>query len=125
MTRNIGTLHTLTAQSVGGLGYVSSADQTGYNVTRVSCVINRTAATSSPSAVLVYQNKDAASGLYYNVVSSGAVTSSNVPTPLFFGAGVTSGANVGNPFPVAATWRTQVWFSGTGTFTGTVGCTVQ
>lgn len=126
VTRDTGALKTFTAQ---GAATVSSADQTGFNVSRVVCVYNQTATSGSPSVTFNIQNKDKASGLYYTLVTSAAVSSvtSNAPSFIAAGAGIATTSNVSANVPIAALWRTQVIVAGssTPTVTGTVGCAVQ
>src|SRR4051812_22207701 len=69
MTRELGLLKTLTAQ---GAATLTTADQSGFNVSRVVCVFNQSAHTGTPSTTVTIQNKDAASGLYYTVLTSAA-----------------------------------------------------
>ena len=123
MTRDAGALITLTAR---GAGTVNSVDQTGFNVTRIICVLNQSSHTGTPSTTFVIQNKDKASGLYYNLLTSAATTADNTPQFIFVGPDVTATANVSAVAPIARTWRVQAIVAGTSpVVTGTVGCSVQ
>ncbi len=116
-----GALITNTAQAAAT---VSSPDQSGAEVTSVVCVFNQTANTAG-STTFSIQNKDAASGLYYNLVSSAAVTTANnTPSAIAAGAGVQASANVSSSLPIGATWRVTEVAAGTST-TGTIGCSVH
>ena len=125
LTRDLGAVRTLTAQ---GAATVTSADQNGYNVSRVVCAFNQSTYTGNPSVTFSIQNKDAVSGLYYTLLTSAAITSATtLPVPLAAGGGVATTANVGAGIPVAAKWRVATTVAGTSTptVTGTVGCSVQ
>lgn len=124
LTRDIGAVKIFTGQAAAT---ITSPDQTGYNVSRVACVFNMSTHTGSPSTTFTIQNKDAASGLYYNVITSAAITADNTPTPLAAGGGVVTTTNVSAGFPVAAKWRVSIAVAGTSTptVTGKVGCSVQ
>lgn len=123
LTRDLGALITFSSQ---GAATLVSADQSGYNVSRVTCVYKATAQSGTPSTTINLQNKDRASGSYYTLISSAAITNSTT-TGLTAGAGVASTANVSAALPLAANWRVTATFAGTSTplSTGTVGCTVQ
>lgn len=123
MTRELGVLKTLTAQTAATL---TTADQTGFNVSRLVCVFNMSAHTGTPSTTFTIQNKDAASGLYYTVLTSGAIVADATPTPLSVGAGITTTANVSAGLPLARVWRVSITVAGTSpVVTGTLGCSVQ
>lgn len=124
LTRDLGSIRTMTAQ---GAATVTSADQTGYNVSRVICVFNQASHTGTPSSTFSIQNKDAASGNYYTLVTSSAITADTTPTPLAAGAGVATASNAAIGSPVAAIWRVSATIGGSATpiVTGTIGCSVQ
>lgn len=122
MTRDLGNLKTFTASVPATY---TTADQSGFNVSRVVCVFNQSAHTSSPSTTVTIQNKDVASGLYYTVLTSGAITGDATPTAVHAGAGVTTTANVSAGLVIARYWRVSVIVGGTGTTTATLGCSVQ
>lgn len=122
LTRDIGAIQTLTAQAAGTL---SSADQSGFNVTRVICVYRQSSHTGTPSVTFSFQNKDAVSGTYYTVLTSAAITTDST-NAITYGADLTPAANTVGSFPVARTWRTQVVVGGTTpVVTATVGCSLQ
>jgi hypothetical protein len=127
MTRDIGALQTHSARVAGT---TSSSDQSGFNVSRVVCVFNQTTYTGNPSTTFLIQNKDAASGLYYTLITSAAITSAtgvNTPQYITAGGGAATTANVSANVPIARTWRTRTVVAGSSTpiVTGTVGCSVQ
>lgn len=127
LTRDTAALSTFTARTAAT---VNSADQSGFNVTRVICAFNQSSYTGAPSTTFSIQNKDAASGKYYTLVTSAAITSAttlNVPIPLAVGGSVISSANLSAGIPIARTWRVSTTVAGTSTPTiwGTVGCSVQ
>lgn len=122
LTRDIGAIQTLTAAVAGTY---NSADQTGFNASRITCVIAQTAMVGSTTTTLKIQNKDAASGQYYTLVTSANVTANGMISPISVGAGITTASNVAANVPLARTWRSQVVVTGSTSVTATVGCTVQ
>lgn len=125
LTRDVGAIQTFTNQVAAT---VTSADQSGFGVSRVICVYRQASFTGTPSVTFAIQNKDAASGQYYTLITSGAVAAFVAVSPISAGAGVATTANIGAGVPVARTWRTSVTFAGSSTpiiVAGTVGCSVQ
>lgn len=122
LTRDLGSIKTLTAQTPAT---VTSADQSGYNVSRVTCVANIASKVGSSTMTFKIQNKDAASGNYYDVIESGTVTALATPTPISAGASMTTSANRAANVPIARTWRVSATISTATSLTGTIGCTVQ
>lgn len=123
LTRSLGTIRALTAATAATY---NSADQTGYNVSRIICTLNQSAHTGTPSTTFKLQNKDASSGLYTDLLTSSATTADATPNAISAGAGVATTANVGAGIPIAALWRVSVIVAGTTpVVTGTVGCSVQ
>jgi hypothetical protein len=124
LTRDLGALVRMTAQ---GAATVTSADQSGFNASRVICVFNQASHTGTPSSTFKIQNKDGASGAYYDLIVSAAITDDTTPTAIYAGAGLAATTNVSAVIPLARTWRVSVTVGGTATpkVTGTVGCSVQ
>lgn len=107
---------------------VNSADQTGYNVSRIICVMRQTSQVGSTSTTFAIQGKDKPSGQYYALVTSAAyaTASLNGVSPIALGAGLTDSANVRVAMPVPAIWRVSATVTGgTAVGIGTIGCTVQ
>ncbi len=122
LSRDTGTLVTLTAQ---GAGTVNSADQSGFNVSRVTCVFRETVSGGTPSSTFTIQGKDSATGQYYTILTSAAITSNSV-NAIFAGAGVSTAANVSAGLPIPRTWRVSTTVGGTTpAVTATIGCSVQ
>ena len=129
LTRDLGARITLTAQGAAPNTPVVSADQNGFNVSRVVCVFNQTTYTGSPSVTFAIQNKDKVSGNYYTLVTSAATTTAlNTPVYVAAGADLPNSSNLTQGAPIAQTWRV-IATAGTGSSTpvstGTVGCSVQ
>lgn len=124
LTRDLGAIRTFTAQ---GAATVTSSDQNGFNVSRVTCVFNQASHTGSPSTTFSIQNKDAASGGYVTLITSAAITADTTPGAIHAGAGVATTANIGAGVPIAKTWRVSATVGGSATpvVTGTIGCSVQ
>lgn len=122
MTRDLGAIQTFNAATAGTY---DSADQSGFNVSRVTCVLNQSAEVGSMSTVFKIQNKDAASGQYYDLITSAATTANNTPNAITAGAGITTETNIAKNLPLARTWRTTATLVGTTSMSGTIGCTVQ
>lgn len=127
LTRDLGSLKTMTGQAAAT---VTSADQNGFNVSRVICVYKASSFTGSPSTTFKIQNKDAASGGYYDLISSAALNTSALNlagTAVAAGAGIPNSTNVSAGIPIAKTWRISATIGGisTPTVTGTIGCSLQ
>lgn len=123
MTRDLGAIKTLTAATAATY---TSADQTGYNVSRIACVFNESTSVGSPTVVFTIQNKDYVSSTYYDLVSSATLqTVTSMPVALYAGAGVDTVANVGAGKPIARYWRVKAVVAGSTSVTGTIGCSVQ
>lgn len=117
----------------------SSADQSGFNVSRVICFYNQTSSNSTVAPVISIQNKDAVSLQYYNVIAVNAPQVSAATVALAAGAGITgpavgflvgqaaSNVTSGTSIPVSRNWRVRVVHAGgtTGAITGTIGCSIQ
>lgn len=120
---DIGALITLTAHTAGT---VNSTDQDNsrLNAKTVSCVLNQSAHTNTPSTTITIQGKDAATGKYYSLITSSAVTTSDdTPVAVAAGVGVATTANVGAGFPIPAKWRVIATIGGTTPIvTGKVAC---
>ncbi|MGH7970168.1 MAG: hypothetical protein ACREIC_15715 [Limisphaerales bacterium] len=123
LTRSLGAVITNTAQ---GAGTVNSADQSCYDVSRLVCVFNQASHTGTPSSTFTVQGKDTASGGYYTLLTSAAITADTTPTPIQAGAGLATTANVSAGVVIPALWRISETVGGTTPgVTGTVGCAVQ
>lgn len=124
LTKTLGAIQTIAGTS--GTTVTNSADQTGFGMSRAACVYVQTSHTGNPGTVIAIQGKDTTTGLYYNLIQSGSITLDNTPTVVYAGAGVTTGANVGNNVMVPRTWRTTATLSGTFTAAaGKLSCDVQ
>lgn len=122
LTRDIGAIVTLTA---AGAGTTNSLDQSGFNVTRIVCVFRQSATGGTPSSTFAIQNKDAASGQYYTLLTSAAITANSV-NPIYVGADLPNVANVSQGLPIARTWRVTTTVGGTTpAVTATIGCSLQ
>lgn len=122
LTRDTGSIKTLTAQ---GAATVTTADQNGFNVSRVVCVFRQSTHTGTPATTFKIQNKDAASGQYYDLVTSANISGVSVNF-LSAGAGLPTTTNVSTGVPIAKTWRVSATVGGTTpAVTATIGCSVQ
>lgn len=115
-------LITLTTQ---GAGAVSGSDQKNINSRGVLVGINITAlAGTSPTVTVTIQGKDAASGQYYTLLQSAAISATGF-TLLTLYPGAPSTANVSSPQVLPATWRVIATVAGTDpAATATVGASV-
>ena len=123
LTRDNGAIQTLTAAQ--GPATFNSADQSGFNVTRITCVFRQTTSTGAPTSTFTIQNKDAASGVYYNLITSSNVTTPATTSFIAAGGDIVTTANLSIGYPVARTWRTSLTITSTATVTGTIGCSLQ
>jgi hypothetical protein len=123
MTRNTGTVRTLTGAVAGTY---DSADIDGYNVSRVTCVLNIASKVGTPVAQFQIDGKDASSGLYYTLLQSATPLSTTATAnAIHVGAGLPATANVSAGLPIPKAWRVRVVITGTTSMTGTVGCSIQ
>ena len=115
-----GPLLTFTA---AGASTVHSADQTNFLGTGLNCVVDITVATST-SLVLTIQGKDTASGKYYAILTSAAL-SSVATTLLSVFPGLTVAANTVVSAILPKTWRVTAAITGASSaLTGTVSASV-
>lgn len=102
-------LLTLAAQTTS----VNGADQTNINGRGVQVGVNITALTgTAPTLTITIQGKDAASGVYYNLLQSAAITATGF-TLLTLYPGAAATANVSAPQVLPATWRVIAAIAGT------------
>lgn len=104
-----GALVTHTAASAG----TTSADQVNYNGRGLKLVIDVTAITgTSPTLTVTIQGKDTASGKYYTLLASAALTATGTTVlEVYPGVGVT--ANVSASTTLPRTWRVSTAIDGT------------
>lgn len=103
----------------------NGSDQTNVNSRGVCVVVDITAISgTSPTLTVTIQGKDGASGKYYTLLASAALTSTGT-TALTVYPGVADTANVSASKPLPATWRVITAIGGTGpSVTATVGASV-
>lgn len=131
LTRDTGAIVTMTSQT--GPVSATSADQSGFNVSRVICVFSSSSSTGTAQVSFVIQNKDAVSAQYYTIATSatlaGTATQGRMTSsPLAAGAGVATGIVAGlssSSLPIARTWRVAATVSSGTIVSGTVGCNIQ
>ena len=115
-------LLTLVAASVS----VSGADQTNNSARGIKVVIDITAITGvTPTLTVIIQGKDAASGKYYNMLTSAGLSAVATTTLEIYPAITTTG-NVSSGVSLPRTWRVQAVISGTTpAVTATVGASLN
>lgn len=115
------TLATLAAASAGA----SIADQLNGNGRGVQIGINITAITgTTPSLTVTVQGKDVASGVYYTLLASAALTATGFTLLTVYPAAPTT-ANVSSPQVLPRTWRVTYAIAGTiPAVTATIGASV-
>lgn len=102
-------LVTLASASAGG----NSADLTNVNNRGLKVVVNVTSITgTTPSLTVTIQGKDAASGAYYTLLASAAITAAGT-TVLTVYPGQTASANVSANDVLPRTWRVLYAIAGT------------
>ncbi len=116
-----GALITHTAASAG----VNGTDQTNINGRGIKIVIDITAITgTSPTLTVTLQGKDTASGKYYTILASAALTSV-ATTVIEVYPGLTASANTVANSTLPKTWRVISTIGGTTpAVTATVGASV-
>ena len=111
-----------TNASVGTNG----ADQTNYNARGVKLFIDVTAISgTTPGFTVALQGKDAASGKYYNIITSTAISTVSISTlEAYPGIAAASNASIGISLP--RTWRVISVISGVSPLvTATVGASLN
>jgi hypothetical protein len=113
-------------------GTINSAQLSNLDKQGTVCTLVTTALSGSPSVTFLIQNFDAASGLYYTAVTSGAIAAPTINTPFNIAvepgitvvAPATSGTIVGaTAFPLSRLFRVQEVITGANTaVTGTISC---
>lgn len=109
----------LTAAPVGTL----TADQINRWGRGLKLGINVTAVTSSPSMVVTIRGKDVASGQYYTLLASAAITGAGFTLMTVY-PGIAASANVAADDILPGTWNIEAVITGSGTVTGTIGASV-
>jgi hypothetical protein len=115
------TVQTLTAASVG----VASIDQKNFNGKGILVGVNITALTgTTPTLTVTLQGKDLASGVYYTVLASAALSATGF-TLLSVYPGLVAAANLTVNSPLPKTWRISSVIGGTTpAVTATIGASV-
>jgi hypothetical protein len=104
-------------------GTTNSADQTNYNGHGVNVVLNLTTVTTATVTVTV-QGKDAASGVYYTLLTSAAIATSGT-TLLTVYPGTAAVTNLDSNTPLPRVWRVSTTIvGGSAAVTGTIGASV-
>jgi len=120
------------AEHVGVFGSTARAVAQTYNSpdiandeggTGLVLVIDVTAATSSPSVVFTIQGKDPASGKYYTILASSAITGTGT-TVLRVHPDLTAAANSVAKDMLPAVWRVSAAHGNTNSITYTVGASM-
>lgn len=117
------TLATLTA---AGVGTVNGADQTNsLGVSYLNLVIDITAISgTTPTLTVTVQGKDIASGKYYTILASAALSTVST-TVLTVGAALPASANASANAVLPRTWRVIYTVGGTGpSVTATIGASL-
>lgn len=107
---DVGALVTLAAQ---GAGTVNSADQTTVATRKgLKLVIDITAVGGTPTLTVTIQGKDAASGKYYTILASAALSAVATTVLTVYPGGPTT-ANLAANDALPAVWRVQAVVAGT------------
>jgi hypothetical protein len=114
-------LVTASAASAG----TTSADQVNFNAVCAIVGVNITTMTgTAPTLTVTVQGKDAASGVYYTLLASAALSATGF-TPLTVCPGSAATANTVSQLPLPRTWRISTVIGGTTpAVTYTVGASV-
>jgi hypothetical protein len=117
------TVETFTAHVVGT---VNSPDFVSYGK-GVYCTYAQSASSGSPSTTIAVQAKDSASATYETLVTSGAITAGPTGVVEVY-PGIQTSTIPANMTAISLAlpkyWRLVTVIGGTGTITGTVGCSV-
>ena len=114
----------LVTLAAAGAGATNGSDQRNVNHRGIQVVVDITAVTGTPTLTVKLQGKDAASGKYYDLLTSAALSSvSTTLLTLYPGAPTT--ANVSTPQVLPAIWRViGTVGGGTPAVTATIGAAV-
>lgn len=119
--RDAAALVTLTA---AGAGTTNSADQANASGRGAIVVVDITVAGGTPTLTVTIQGKDAASGKYYDILTSTALATV-ATTALVVYPGITAAANLKVDQPLPRVWRVKAVVAGsTPAVTATVGAAV-
>lgn len=115
----------LVSLSAAGVGTTNGADQANVNARGVQVVVDITAISgTAPTLTVKLQGKDAASGKYYDLLTSAALSATGT-TLLTLYPGAAATANVSSPQVLPATWRVIGTVGGTTpAVTATVGASL-
>lgn len=115
----------LITHAAAGAGVVNGADQTNLNGSGIKVVVDITGITgTAPSLTVAIQGKDTASGKYYNLLTSAALTANGTYVLTVY-AGLVAAANVAVNDVLPRTWRIVSTIAGTApVVTATVGAVV-
>lgn len=120
---NLDANTSLTALAAQGTGTVNSADQLNINGRGVMVVVNITVITAGSLTVTI-QGKDIASGVYYTLLASAALTTTGTTLLTVYPSGVSPAVGGSNSLlPLPRTWRISSVVA-TGPVTATVGASV-
>jgi hypothetical protein len=95
-----------------GAGTTNSSDQVNYSGRGAVVVVDMTADGGSPSVVVTIQGKDVASGEYYTLLASAAITTTSVVVLQIY-PDIAAAANLAAARPLPRTWRVSVAVAGT------------
>lgn len=102
---------------------VNSLDIENYDGKGLHLVIDVTAATATPSVVFTIQGKDDASGEYYTILASAAITGTGTTVLRVYPA-LTASANTIASDVLPRTWRVNAVHADTDSITYSVGASV-
>lgn len=102
---------------------VSSPDRTNLNGTGMILVIDCTAISASPSVTFTIEGKDPASGKYYTILTSAAITGTGT-TVLRVHPDLTAAANTVAKDMIPAVWRVTATHGDADSITYSVGASL-
>lgn len=117
------TLDTTLLASAARTATNSTADQSNAGFRGLHVVINVTAVTATPSVVFTIQGKDEASGAYYTILASAAITGTGT-TVLRVYPGLTAAANTVANDALPGAWRVLATHGDADSITYTVGASL-
>lgn len=101
----------------------NSADQVNYNGRGLQVAINLTAIGATTTLTITVQGKDTASGQYYTLLASAAISAAGFTTLTVY-PGLTAAANSVANQVLPRTWRVTAQVSGSNTASATVSASV-
>lgn len=102
---------------------LNTGDQNGEGCEFLHLIIDATAASATPGVTFTIQGKDPASGKYYTILASAAITGTGT-TVLRVGPGLTAAANLVANDMIPSVWRVAITVADADSLTYSLGASL-